>query len=247
MQISIQLKGLEDIKRKLDSASKQVNFAASRALNTTAYALNKKLKEEMQEKMQGGATAYTLRAFTVDKATKGKLVASVNLRNDAPEGGTPYSKALGHLFTGGTRDWKKLEGMLRSLGLVPNGHMTVPGQGMPLDRFGNITRASLREMLGVLKSSHSNMRVYRKTGAGKTAKAVGYFVLHPGANGRLLPGVYKRIDSGKASGIVPMILFVKPGKWRQLIDLKKLGAEAVAEVFNEAFNEEFKKALASAQ
>lgn len=247
MKISIQITGLDAIRGKLGGAAKQVNYAASRALNTSAFAINDRLKKEMSSTFKGGATAYSLRAFRVEKADKVSLTAFVNLRTDAPDGGTSYAKALAHLFTGGPRKYKKLEGWLRARRLMPAGLTVVPGAGMPLDSYGNMRRNALTEMLGVIGTQRTNLRVYRKTGAGKAQKAVGYFVALPGDKSGRHPGIYKRIETGSTSAIRPMVLYVAPTNYRRFIELDRVGGEVVARTFQPAFNAELVRALASAK
>lgn len=247
MQINLKIEGLDSVKKQLANISKQVTYAASRALNTTAFAVNTEIKKEMQTAFKGGPTAFALRAFAVDKATKSSLTATIALREDAPSGGTSYSKALRHLFTSGTRDWKKLEGYLQAKRLMPAGLMAVPGDGCPLDSKGNIRKPALTEMLGVLSTQRANLRVYRKTGAGKAQKAVGYFVVTVGDKTRKHPGIYKRIETGTSSGISPMIMFVKRGNWRKYIDLQLVGNKVVGFEFEAAFTKEFEAAMASAR
>lgn len=247
MKIEIKIDGLDQVKRQLGSLARQADFAASKALNTTAFAVNTQIKNDMQRVFQGGATPYTLRAFQVDKASKAKLQSSVMLRTDAPEGGTPYGKALRHLFTSGTRDWKKLEGLLRGRGLMPGGLMAVPGKDCPLDGRGNIRRPALREMLGSLSSSRPGMRVYRRTGVGKAQKAVGYFAVMPGARSHLKPGIYKRIETGTSSALSPMVMYVRPGNWRQFVDLRKIADEVVDTTFQTEFDRELSAALRTAR
>jgi hypothetical protein len=247
MKISIKLEGLDKVRQQLGNAGKQANFAASRAINTTAFSVNDRLKKDMAATFKGGATAYTLRAFRVAKADKASLTATVALRTDTQGAALPYNKALAHLFTGGTRNFKKLEGWLRARRLLPAGLTVAPGAGMPLDRFGNMRQAALTEMLGVIGNQRTNLRVYRKTGAGKAQKAVGYFVALPGDKSGRFPGIYKRIESGTSSAISPMVLYVDPVTYRKFIDLDKLGREVVAKTFQPAFDKELAAALASAK
>lgn len=247
MQLSIQITGLKEVQAQLGAQSKQASFAASRALNTTAFAINDRLKKDMASTFKGGATAYSLRAFKVIKADKATLTAEVNLRTDTPDGGNQYAKALGHLFTGGQRKYKKLEGWLRGRGLLPNGLTVAPGAGMPLDGYGNMRRSTLTEMLGVVGSQRPNLRVYRRTGAGKAQKSTGYFVALPGNRAHKHPGIYKRIETGSKSTIMPMVLYVDPASYRKFIDLEKLGREVVAKTFQPSFDAELSRALASAK
>ena len=247
MKVSIQITGLKEAQAQLGAQAKQATYAASRALTTTAYAINDRLKKDMASTFKGGATAYTLRAFRVTKADKATLTATVALRTDNGGAALPYNKALGHLFTGGPRKFKKLEGWLRSKRLLPAGLTVAPGAGMPLDSYGNMRRTALTEMLGVIGTQLSNLRVFRKTGAGKAQKAVGYFVILPGDKSKKHPGIYKRIETGKTSAITPMVLYVDPANYRKFIDLEKLGNEVVAKTFQSAFDAELARAIANAK
>lgn len=247
MQVNIQVTGLDTVRAQLGNAARQANYAASRSLTTTAYAINERLRKDMASTFKGGATAYTLRAFSVTKADKATLTAAVTLRTDTMGADLPYNKALAHLFTGGPRKFKKLEGWLRSKRLIPAGLTVAPGAGMPLDSYGNMRRAALTEMLGVIGTQLTNLRVYRRTGAGKAQKSVGYFVILPGAKGGHHPGIYKRIQTGTSSAISPMVLYVDPVNYRKFIDLDKLGNEVVAKTFQPAFDAELAKALANAK
>lgn len=135
MDVQVVITGLDDIQRNLGSAGKQVAFAASRALNTTAFAVNGRIKDELQRRVQGGATPYTLRAFRVEKSTKQNLTALVALRTDRPGGeaggGTPYDQALAHLFTGGVRTIASCAGaapVVRCFARTRNKTLTHPTQ-----------------------------------------------------------------------------------------------------------------------
>lgn len=247
MQISIQVTGLTELRSQLGAQAKQATYAAKKALDTTAYAINGRLKKEMASTFQGGATKYTLAAFNVKQATKANLTAEVNLRTDTPRGGGTSYTSLAHLFIGGRRKYKRLEGWLRGRGLLPAGLSVVPGPGMSLDGLGNMRTKSLDEMLGIIGNQLKNLRAYRKTGKGKAQKAVGYFVILPGDKSRKHPGIYKRIESGISSKIIPMILYVGPGSYRKFIDLDKIGKEEAAKVFPPAFDKELAAALASAK
>ena len=248
MKLDIQVTGLDEVRKQLGTQARQVDYAAARALTTTAYAANDRLKKDMAGTFKGGATPYTLRAFSVTKADKATLTATVALRTDTPDRGTQYAQALAHLFTGGGRKYKRIEGWLRARRLLPGRLTIAPGAGMPLDRFGNMRRNVLTEMLGVIGAPRQNLRVYRKTGAGKAQKAVGYFVALPGDKSKRHPGIYKRIETGPSSStIVPMVLYVDPTNYRRFIDLEKIGREVTAQTFGPAFDAELARALASAK
>lgn len=248
--LTIQITGIDQVRAQLGSAAKQASFAASKALNNAAFGINKQIKADMQGAFAGGATPYTLRAFNVTKATKQNLQATVMLRTDS-QGGTPHSQTLAHLFTGGSRQWKKFEGLIRASGAMPAGSIAVPGKGMRLDARGNMSRAQITELLGALRTG---MQVVRTAGRGKQVKAVGYFVL-PKRHGKLLPGIYKRLTTGgwvsggtqtAASGLQPMVVFVPMGTWRKYINLDAI-AQQQLRGFVADFNAQLQQALATAK
>lgn len=245
--INITITGLNAVKAQLGAASKQATYAASRALNTTAFAVRDQLKTTMAATFAGGATAYTLRAFNVAKSSKANLAAEVALRTDTQGAALPYNKALAHLFTGGQRKYKKIEGALRARKLLPSGLTIAPGSAMRLDSYGNMDRRQLTELMSMLIARPTTMRTIRKTGAGKAPKMVDYFTVQPGARTRLHPGIYKRVETGKTSAVEPMILYVNQVSYRKFIDLEKLGTEVVAKTFQPEFDAELSKALANAR
>lgn len=239
-----------DFKRAMAAAEKQARFAASKALNSTAFAVNAKIKDELQSRVQGGATPYTLRAFKVEKATRQELVASVALRTDAAGGGggTPYDQALGHLFTGGVRRWKRVEGYLRAMGVLPAGLMAVPGKFCPLDARGNIPRAVFRVITADLTQAGPSRRT--RTGARQAAKGAGataHFVAQPGNPSGIAAGIYRRTLTTDGWKLQPVILFVQPGTWDRMVDLEKLAGEVVGKTFGPEFVKEFANAMATAR
>jgi hypothetical protein len=245
--ITVKLEGMAALQARLTGLQRQIPFAASKALNNVAFKVNAEVKDEMKRTFKGGATAFALQSFRVEKASKQSLLATIGLRKDGR-----YEKAFSHLFTGGTRQWKKLEGFMRSSGMLPSGYMVVPGEQCPLDARGNLKRQQLSEMLGVLKSSIRNLRIdytrARDYNQNKNAKLIGFFVIPPGAKSHLHPGIYRRIEQGSyRSHVQPYIMFVKPGKWRRFIDLKAIGEKVVSQHWQTEFDRELSKAMRSSR
>lgn len=242
LKINVEIKGLEAIKANLSGQQKQVRFATAKALTQTAHAANKDIQSDMKTSIAGGPTPYTLRAFKVTGATRDNLESVVALRTDGPSGGTPYIKALGHLYEGGRRDWKKMEGWLRGKGFLPAGMMIVPGPKAPLDARGNFRRNSINEMFGILSSQIRNLRAYRRTGAGKQQKGIGFFIALPGDRSGVAPGIWRRIETGKSSVIEPWIMYISPTTYRRKFDLERI----VKATVNANFQKNFDAALADA-
>lgn len=247
MKISIKIEGMDAVKSTIANVGKQARFAAAKTLTQTANDVNTDIKGEMRGVIKGGPTAFTLRAFKVERATPQSLTAKVALRTDAPEGGTSYAKALQHLFEGGSRHWKKLEGWLRGKGLIPAGMMVAPGPKAPLDARGNFRAAALKEMLEILGSSTRNLESYRRSGKGKALKAIGFFVARPGDRSGLPPGIWRRITTGKSSAVEPWIMFIRPAAYRQKFDLEKIANRTISRGFQERFRANLAEAMRSAR
>ena len=119
MKLDIQITGLDEVRAQLGGAAKQVNYAASRALTSTAYAVNDRLKQEMSRTFQGGATAYTLRAFKVTKAERQRLVSEVTLRTDTPDGGTQDKPMVNPIYRTVKESGEQLLKFAKEFGLTP--------------------------------------------------------------------------------------------------------------------------------
>lgn len=247
--ISVKIEGLDATLAALSTDARQIPFATARALTVTAHAVHTEVKRELATQIQGGPTPYTLRAFKVQAATVADLTATVELRTDAPEGGTPYDRSLAHLFHGGARRFKRLEGLLRERGLIPAGMQIAPGGKLPLDRRGNPKLTDLKEMLGILSSGIRNLQSYRRAGRSKETKALGFFVVLPGsvAARRLHLGIWRRIQSGQGSVIEPWFMFVSPPPYSQRFDLDQTARTVVQAVWQKNFADSLAKALATAR
>lgn len=243
--ITVKIEGLQATMANLAGLQKQVRYAAGRALNNVAFKANAEIKDEMKRIFEGGVTPWVQRAFRVDRAARDSLTAVVALRDDQN-----YSKTLRHLFTSGTRQWKLLEGWLRARQLIPAGMMAVPGDAIALDARGNIRKAQLDEMLGVLGSSIRNLRVqYKRDSRNKARKDIGFFVVLPGSTAakHLHPGIWRRMETGSTSKPQPYVMYVRRGRWRQFINLHQIGSRTVAKHWRTEFDAELTKALANAK
>lgn len=249
MQVTVKVEGIEALTAHLGSQAKQIPFATARALTVTAHAVNAEVKRHLSTEVQGGATPYTLRAFKVTGATVATQTATVSLRTDAPDGGTPYDRAIAHLFHGGVRRFKRLEGLLSARGLLPAGMQVAPGAKLPLDKRGNPRLAALKEMLGILSSGIRNLHSYGRGRRSKQGKAIGFFVVLPGSTAarHLHIGIWRRIESGSSSVIEPWFMFVKPSGYRQRFDLSKIANDVIARTWKATFNDSLNKALATAR
>lgn len=263
--IKVKIEGLQPTLAHVAGLGKQVRYAASRALNNVAFAANAEVKEEMKRTFKGGTTSYTLSAFKVIKASKDNLTATVALRLDSGGKARSYDVTLKHLFTGGTRTWKGMEGAFRRLGVLPPGFMIVPGSACPLDGYGNPPRGLIVQLISYFnafgeqgyRANMSDKRRHRMEKVGRTASGyktiggVAYFVsrgrgMWYGRRQTLQAGIWAKTGV-HGSDIKPLFMFVRTGRWRRFIDLQRIGQHIVSKRWQSEFERELSIALANAK
>jgi len=262
------VKGERELQRALKRYQRQIPFALSRALNDTAFGIRSRVQEEMRQRFEGGATPYALRAMRVEKSSKRRLVAVVGLRDDSPGKGTPYRQALGHMFTGGRRRHKRMEGAFMRLGVLPQGYSMVPASGAPLNAYGNVPGSFIVRLLSYFhafgeQGYRANMtaktrarierqgRLKKAEGGYRTIRGKVYFIsrgpgLWFGKRQHLPAGIWAKTGIHGVK-VEPVFLFVRDGRYRQRIDLNRLGAEVMAEKLYPAFAKHFWDAVRTAR
>lgn len=272
--ITVKVEGLHRLKANLAGIGKQVRFAAAKALTKTGYAVRTEIVSELQSKLDRPTNYTTKQAIQTLPATKDTLSTRVGLgvKYDAPSKGTPYIKAIGHLFTGGERSFKKMEGAFLRLGVLPSGWIMVPGKACPLDAYGNVSRGFIVQLISYFNAFSeqgykANMSDKRKgrieqrgisDGGYKTINGVAYFISRGKGNwfgsrswrgGRsqnLPPGIWAK--SGTHGSIIkPIFMFVRMGRWTQRIDIERIARSVVAREWQPNFIAALDGALRSAR
>jgi len=238
-----------------DLQREQVPYAASLALTGVAGHAQSATVEQIKAKLHM-PTRYTMDALFIKPAKKDRLESMVYVKDgkgarrytDArfPSLGAQYvaeglnaDKTIGHLFKGGSREWKGVEWRFKERGILPRGMAMVPGAGCPLDANGNIAKDFLMQMLAyfeAFRDTKQNMSTERRAEylRGKTKLAqhrsggaiingIEYFVSRgPGQwfgggswkRGRaqhLAAGVWQRVRHGRSgrSFVRPVLMFVR--------------------------------------
>lgn len=272
MTVSAKLSG--DVKAAL-SFDKQVRFAAALTLTRLAQATRNDMTQQMREKIQGGPTSYTLRAMNWTKATRDNLTARVFLRTDAPSKGNPWAKVLAHLFAGGSRNWKKMEGAFLKAGILLPGYRMVAAANSwanPLDVYGNPKPALITRLIayfGAFSESgyRANMTAKSKARLAKKKRGasgylqiqgVQYFVSRgrgtwqgAGAwrNGRIqnLPaGIWAKRGTHGAD-VAPVFLFVKSAQYRRMFDLRGTAEKIIEKNASREFQSALRNSLRTAK
>jgi len=230
MQLSIK-SDLNSLTKKLTNLEKkQIPFATAKALTETGKLIKKAEIEEMKSVFDR-PTKFTLNSLFLKRATKKNQEVTVWLKDWAHKG-TPASKYLTPQISGGGRKLKGFEVLLNKRGILPNGYYTVPGKRAKLDRFGNISKGQLNQILSYTRSQRDNAQ-NTKSETGRRSTKAKFIVFEPRDG---MPG---GLWSMKYKGLQPVLIFVKRPKFRKRLKYHKVAKR----VRDKHFNKEFDKAL----
>ncbi len=238
-----------------DLQREQVPYAASLALTGVAGHAQSATVEQMRAKLHM-PTRYTLDALFIKPAKKDALTSMVYVKDGKgarrytdsrfPSLGAQFvaeglnaDKTIGHLFKGGSREWKGIEWRFKERGILPRGMAMVPGAGCPLDANGNIAKDFLMQMLAyfeAFRDPKQNMSAARKAeylkdktalagrrSPGAVINGIEYFVSRGkgqwfgggswkrGRMQHLPAGVWQRVRHGSSgrSFVRPVLMFVR--------------------------------------
>jgi hypothetical protein len=231
---SIQITGLEGLRAELAQFSDR-RFAATvaTALTRTAVHVRGAVQAEASRSLDR-PTPYTMRQLRYVAATAARPVAAVGFNVAAVQdvfgrvvryeslapGSTPAGKYLQHQVDGGQRGLKRMEVALKAAGALPEGYVTVPGQGARTDAYGNVSKGQVIQVLSQLRlqlvagTNRSMSRDARRQIAAQR-KAGGRFFVAP-VGGKLQPGIYQREFIGVS--ITPVFIFVKSARYSRRFD-----------------------------
>ena len=230
MQVSIR-SDLERLLPKLDRFTKRhAPTIISAALNQTAKRVQLDIREAIQSVFDR-PTPYTVRSTFLKPANKARLEAYVGIKDEAVKGIAPIKYLAAQIY-GGTRNDKRSEKLLRSFGILPEGYNVVPGQGLKLDSYGNISRGVIQGILSQLKANHdsyANETTASRKRKRKTAQPQArYFAIPVGSNTSLLaPGIYGRFGFASGSAIKPILMFVKTPRYKARLFFHDIGMKAI--------------------
>lgn len=223
--------------RALALTAEQSDKALAKGMNDTIREV-RDLEQRHIQAVVRNPTAYTLRALWTEfaSAASGKrLRARVWLKSD------PYSQHyLLPLIEGGGRRVKRFEKRLQMLGHMRANERAVPGQGVALDAYGNISRGLIVKILSQLKTAvvagdYSNASNSKRSRAKRAGRA--YFVSQgPGspraalmgrakggapltgtASQHLPRGVWERTRHAWGSSVRPVIFFVPQHRYNKVL------------------------------
>lgn len=244
---------IDKAKRDLKSKKNQIPFAMSRTINDLAFNAKGDIDVQIKTKLSR-PTRYTQRAIEVKKSSKRKLIATVKVRDKQKQ-----STKLEHLFSGGIRTGKGLEGKLKGLGVLPGGMYIVPGSEAPLDSFGNIKKSFLNNLIkyfqtfktsrgntsslepGVWMRKFSRAEKKRRKKVGKSGRFE-FFVVH------------KQVDKAQSGRRnqdrqkpEPVLLFINRPKYRRVFNMPETTKQIIIRDLEREFNKNYQNAIRTAK
>ncbi len=215
--LSIDAKEIDKLKLALATLQNQLPFAASVALNQTAFKAKQAMKPATQRYFEN-PTAYTQNAFRYTKSTKTSLEATVYA--------DPSRRYFPTEIRGGTRLPKPYEGYLRGLsrGALPTGKL-LPTKHV-LNAAGNPKKAIFSTIASKLSTTDQG----------------GFFIGTPRGTGRP-PGVYRR----SRGQLYAYFVVIDEPRYEARFPMEKVGTDVARRVFPSELNKALEKALASAR
>lgn len=220
-----------------DLGTRTMPYIVKRALNDTGPDLLKAERDEM-ESVFDRPTPWVLNSFYIKEAQEDDL--QLELRPREFGGGTPGYKTLWAEIFGGERRPKSHELRLRAAGIMRGGEFAVPGEGVPLDAYGNMPKSLISQILSQLQAAsgsgyEANQTAKSKARGTRKSRAT-YFVLRGKS---VADGIYQR--KGSARGILPVIIFVNAPSYDERFPFAETALKIVKNNFYQHLYERFQR------
>jgi len=270
MSFEYELRGFDNLKRRLsDMEKRQIPFATSLALNSTARLIRKEAVKEMKSVFDR-PTRWTLASLQLKMSTKKKLVSRVEYKAQA-------GRYLSPEVSGGPRELKPYEKALWRFGVLPTGYYTVPGAGAKINKAGNMSPGQITQILTGVNSlpGMSDTEFYGKVGGfrKRSKKTANYFVVKKKLGG-LVPGIYirlaqkrkgirglkdprvkqKGLKRGKFYSVIqgrrvrPVLIFVKgPPRYKKRLPFFEIARKTIDKYYAREFDKAFAHAMRTAR
>jgi hypothetical protein len=225
--------------------AKGLKYAANMAVQWTAKDARVAVQAEIDEKVDR-PTPLTKRAARTMPVPESKGAEAWVYIQDEASKGTPPSKYLRAMFTGGYRANKRSENLLRAKNILPPGWQIEPGDDAPLDQYGNLRGGGARmvQILSGLKAFREIGHQMNRTNASMARAAASkrpqaeFFVLYSVKTKTPL-GVYTRKGRGQKQVAQILKFTPKRARYAKTLNFK----ETIDRVFHERFEIHFQEAL----
>lgn len=225
---------VEEVVRRLGVLDRDVAFGAARGLTWTGKDVREAEQREISSVIHN-PTTYTMRSLFLKAATKRDLRAVVWLKGD------PYSQHyMLPLIEGGERRMKRFERRLQMHGKMRADERAVPGQGIVLDAYGNVSRGLIVKILSQLNTTvvQGDFSGATNSKRSRAKRATTQYFVSQGAAGpraamrgsvkgggmrrgtaeqHLPRGVWERRQHAWGTSVRPVFLFVSSHRYQRLL------------------------------
>ena len=242
MSAKIDVRGV--IKQLADIKDKQLPFAMSLAINRTAQKVREREQHEIRDVFDR-PTPFIQNSIFIKPSNKLNLTATVGIKDNGFGKGIPAIKPLEAEIVGGARRLKRYEVALRSIGVLPSGYVTVPGEGAEIDSFGNMKASQIRQLLSYFRANRDVGSISNSTDATRAKLARGtkkragisYFVGKPGDAPlgiwrRTTPGA---LFTGPSKPLMPILIFVQSARYEAIYDFDFVARQTIEREFDGQF------------
>jgi hypothetical protein len=221
--------------------AKELPFATALALTKTAQAVQKDIVAEMG-RVFDRPVPFTLRGTYVKPAKKNDLDAAVYFRTFAGKG-VPAGKYLQAQIYGGVRAQKGAEKALARAGLLGNKGFFVPGPGVKLNQYGNVTGGTIKAILSDIGAGNAEQTMRKATkGRSQRRRREQYFI--PRAeSGKRASGVWVR----RGREIKIALIFVSSASYQVRFRFHEVAAASATRHFGPEFDAAWRRALGTSR
>lgn len=251
MGFTAALDGLPDALRRIETVGKRdAQVASMRTLNRMAFGVREAWSDEAKRVFDRPAP-LTQRAVLYRRATLGRLEAEIFLRDEAFKG-TPPAKYLEPQVRGGGRRLKRFERALQAAGVMPPGTYAMPGAGVTLNTYGNVSAGQVTRILSALRANPdplSNTKRQKKGGkrGWGGARSGGIFAVRDRGQDRrtahLQPGVYERYRDGIFATVEPLLVFTRAPRYAVRYDVFALAQRYLDANLARTYSDELSRAI----
>jgi hypothetical protein len=216
--------------KDLEKYNKRQRTQVAIALTKTALIAKNKNYQQMK-KVFDRPTPSTLNSLYIKPAKENNLEAIVGIKQFQSKGKSA-ADYLDPQIVGGGRKQKRSERLLTDKGILPAGMNLLPGAGIKLDRYGNVPKGAMTQMLSILRS-HTEVGFKANTTieSKKRNKKLKDLFVYKGD--RMAKGVYIRL--GKR-GIKPYMMFGRSAKYRKRYSFEQTTKETYNNYFDRELN-----------
>lgn len=259
MRVSIDITGLDSVKKAMEELPKKAKYAAVRAMNTSMEWAATSVRREMRQVFDR-PTPWVLNSLRIKYAKPATMAAELAFK-DINSVTSSRTMVFPHVESG-KRHFKAFEARLNRIGLLPSGYNAVPGGAAKLDANGNMSRGQISQLLNVLGAytesgfNKANINTVKRLAKGNEKKNAYGFIywvnpVGPKKAKHLQPGVYQRVITGFGTSLKPILIFVKQAQYKKRLDFYGITEREIdkrfASEFDKAFEAEKNRTAAAMQ